>query len=110
MTNQTKNNNNLDRLIDSVLLCFECNSQNDPNCEDPFDFSPERSLYPSSNQNVANNTASPKVLKNETKNQNANNVTLYRKRLPPVSVCHGCCVKLTSKLADGSKYLNINFK
>lgn len=36
------------------------------------------------------------------------NTTIRRrpKKLPNVAVCHGCCVKITSKMPDGGKIAN----
>lgn len=36
-------------------------------------------------------------------NYQANALQAASKKVPPVAVCRGCCVKITSKLPDGSE-------
>lgn len=123
----------------SNVLCYECDSQSDPNCADPFDLSPEATLQPntgstnssqikpdyntrqqqqqqqqhqqasfispySTNINIETSIAATKP--NDT---NSSIISHRRqKKLPNVAICHGCCVKITSKMPDGGKYTPIS--
>lgn len=121
----------MDYQTASNVLCYECDSRYDPNCADPFDFSYSASLDPQpAGQQATNPRLPPK--NNETSTtmalDNEQTGTLLPtindqisiagpnetssiiipqhrqpKKLPAATVCHGCCVKITSKSISGSK-------
>lgn len=116
------------RPANSNVLCFECDSRYDPNCADPFDFSPTATLDTSSmmsmmallnkHNKAANetNTAGAGSQSNQQQQQphdsvdhlggnaNATVVKRQQKQLPKAVVCHGCCVKITSRMPDGGEF------
>lgn len=92
------------------MLCYECDSRYDPNCADPFDFSVNATLEPVKSKSLIGDNDT-----NANSNRQANNLDLniipiesnsttsqrQPKRLPAATVCHGCCVKITSRTPDG---------
>lgn len=110
---------------DSNVLCYECDSRFDPSCAEPFG---EGSVEPIGRKNPAIITTtiatpisneevdpisatviasniSPQLTNTSHNNSLTQNNSRRRYRqLPPVQVCHGCCVKLTSKSANGGEW------
>lgn len=109
----------------SNVLCYECDSRYDPNCADPFDFSYSATLEPASQPtaprlstnnetptlSLDNKQTGPLPSSNEQQittapnETSSTNIPQHRqpKKLPATAVCHGCCVKITSKSIDGSE-------
>ena len=111
------------QTIASNILCYECDSRSDPNCADPFDFSlnavlldPTSSSLIGSDSNGSHQAAVDVEAENRQQNQleepsglPATNGTHRRKKIPPVTMCHGCCVKITSKTLEGGRCCVIPF-
>lgn len=94
-----------DTVAASNILCYECDSRYDPNCADPFDFSllSTPQYVDSSNQTTGRQPTDSRQQSAATPNVTALNQTV--KKLPNAAVCHGCCVKITSKTTEGGGYL-----
>lgn len=108
------------QFVASNVLCYECDSRYDPNCADPFDFSSLITVTRSDGQYLTtaptNDNNKPEDLLSNNRNRQqqiqepyttlpntttTNSTSLQAKKLPTALVCHGCCVKITSKLPDG---------
>lgn len=114
-----------DECLASTIHCYECDSRYDPNCADPFELASlslaEQNTLAAQANNLSSPTAgaslvptnlqpTPSVQLNfhgPSSQAPASNATLLAKvkKMPHVAVCHGCCVKITSKTPDGAIYV-----
>lgn len=99
----------------SNVLCYECDSRYDPNCADPFELSSlsladQQALLVAQTNNNSKPTDAGIVNSADNRQQQrvpietfGNNSSQIRipKKYPNVAVCHGCCVKITSKTMEG---------
>uniref|UniRef100_A0A6G1SPW6 UPAR/Ly6 domain-containing protein qvr n=1 Tax=Aceria tosichella TaxID=561515 RepID=A0A6G1SPW6_9ACAR len=111
-----------EECLSSNVLCYECDSRYDPNCADPFEFSSisltdqQQSLLTAQANNNSLTTGGDEAATNSSSSddnrqqqsrvapaQPAANKTY--KRFPTAPICHGCCVKITSKTPEGATYV-----